>query len=125
MSHVEILLSNKYCMSHVEFNRWVGRNHREKINIHVEFEEDLHIEGFCHPDIKEEQTDSMYKLSAVVMHHGRGFGSGHYTSYVWNDEAGGYMYYGHEYLYTLIMVQSKEKVVMFHFLCITMFQYSS
>ncbi len=32
--------------------------------------------------------EEKYKLTAVVMHHGRGFGSGHYTAYVYNKEAG-------------------------------------
>lgn len=30
----------------------------------------------------------LYELSAVVMHHGKGFGSGHYTSYCYNTEGG-------------------------------------
>ena len=27
----------------------------------------------------------LYDLRAVVIHHGRGFASGHYTSYCWNE----------------------------------------
>ena len=29
-----------------------------------------------------------YQLSSVIMHHGTGFQSGHYTAYCWNTDAG-------------------------------------
>lgn len=29
-----------------------------------------------------------YQLSSVIVHHGTGFQSGHYTAYCWNHEAG-------------------------------------
>ena len=32
--------------------------------------------------------DFMYDLASVIVHHGNGFGCGHYTSYCWNNEAG-------------------------------------
>ncbi|CAH1787305.1 unnamed protein product [Owenia fusiformis] len=69
---------------HLKRFRWLGRNNREKINIHVNFEELLDMTPYCHPD---QPNDSyLYQLSSVIMHHGRGFGSGHYTAYVFNEE---------------------------------------
>jgi len=65
--------------------RWSGRNNRGKIPVHVEFGTQLDVEKYCCKDVKAESF--VYNLSAVVMHHGRGFGSGHYTSFCWNDEA--------------------------------------
>lgn len=58
--------------------------------MHVDFASELDVRSYCHPDLVEDNY--IYKLSAVVMHHGRGFGSGHYTAYCWNDEAGGFCY---------------------------------
>ena len=69
--------------------RWAGRNNRGKISVHVDFASELDVRGYCHPDLVADNY--IYKLSAVVMHHGRGFGSGHYTAYCWNDEAGACM----------------------------------
>ena len=69
-------------------DRWSGRNHREKINVHVTFDEELDMTPFISAD---DTTQSLYQLSAVVIHHGRGFSSGHYTAYCWNDEASKWM----------------------------------
>ncbi|XP_048241529.1 ubiquitin carboxyl-terminal hydrolase 44-like [Haliotis rufescens] len=68
---------------HLKRFRWSGRNHREKISTHVAFEEELNMTPYCTniPDICQ------YRLTSVVIHHGRGFGSGHYTSYCYNSEA--------------------------------------
>uniref|UniRef100_A0A674N5S4 Ubiquitin carboxyl-terminal hydrolase n=1 Tax=Takifugu rubripes TaxID=31033 RepID=A0A674N5S4_TAKRU len=69
---------------HLKRFRWSGRNHREKIGVHVSFDQLLDVEPYCSPHHKH----FLYDLSAVVMHHGKGFGSGHYTSYCYNTEGG-------------------------------------
>uniref|UniRef100_A0A8C4R3G2 Ubiquitin carboxyl-terminal hydrolase n=1 Tax=Eptatretus burgeri TaxID=7764 RepID=A0A8C4R3G2_EPTBU len=75
---------------HLKRFRWSGRNHREKIGVHVVFDTQLNMRSYCTRAGKRHlPTDSfVYDLSAVVQHHGRGFGSGHYTSYVYNTEGG-------------------------------------
>lgn len=88
---------------HLKRFRWSGRNHREKIGVHVSFDQLLNMEPYCSldPSPKVVPCSSngspnspssprpkqfIYELSAVVMHHGKGFGSGHYTSYCYNTE---------------------------------------
>ncbi|KAG5835573.1 hypothetical protein ANANG_G00245440 [Anguilla anguilla] len=75
---------------HLKRFRWSGRNHREKIGVHVAFDQVLHIEPYCCADSLSslQREGSTYDLSAVVMHHGKGFGSGHYTAYCYNTEGG-------------------------------------
>lgn len=90
---------------HLKRFRWSGRNHREKIGVHVSFDQLLNMEPYCcrEPSPKVVTCSSpsspssagsprpkhfLYDLSAVVMHHGKGFGSGHYTSYCYNTEGG-------------------------------------
>uniref|UniRef100_A0A3P8TYA9 Ubiquitin carboxyl-terminal hydrolase n=1 Tax=Amphiprion percula TaxID=161767 RepID=A0A3P8TYA9_AMPPE len=76
---------------HLKRFRWSGRNHREKIGVHVSFDQLLNMEPYC---CREPSPGSprpkhfLYELSAVVMHHGKGFGSGHYTAYCYNTEGG-------------------------------------
>ncbi|XP_078532025.1 ubiquitin carboxyl-terminal hydrolase 44 isoform X2 [Lissotriton helveticus] len=75
---------------HLKRFRWSGRNHREKIGVHVSFDQMLNMEPYC----CRESTNTLipecfiYDLSAVVMHHGKGFGSGHYTAFCYNPEGG-------------------------------------
>ncbi|KAE8281308.1 Ubiquitin carboxyl-terminal hydrolase 44 [Larimichthys crocea] len=90
---------------HLKRFRWSGRNHREKIGVHVTFDQLLNMEPYCcrEPSPRGVSCSSpsspssagsprpkhfLYDLSAVVMHHGKGFGSGHYTSYCYNTEGG-------------------------------------
>ncbi|CDQ82094.1 unnamed protein product [Oncorhynchus mykiss] len=85
---------------HLKRFRWSGRNHREKIGVHVSFDQLLNMEPYCcrDPSPKGSPCSSptpagspspkhfLYELSSVVMHHGKGFGSGHYTAYCYNKE---------------------------------------
>ncbi|XP_077628413.1 ubiquitin carboxyl-terminal hydrolase 44 isoform X2 [Crocuta crocuta] len=73
---------------HLKRFRWSGRNNREKIGVHVGFEEILNMEPYCcRESLKSLRPECfIYDLSAVVMHHGKGFGSGHYTAYCYNSE---------------------------------------
>ncbi|KAM9845569.1 ubiquitin carboxyl-terminal hydrolase 44 isoform 2-T2 [Aulostomus maculatus] len=90
---------------HLKRFRWSGRNHREKIGVHVSFDQLLNMEPYCcrEPSPKGIPCSTpnspssagsprpkhfLYELSAVVMHHGKGFGSGHYTAYCYNTEGG-------------------------------------
>ncbi|XP_056130741.1 ubiquitin carboxyl-terminal hydrolase 49 [Lampris incognitus] len=75
---------------HLKRFRWSGRNHREKIGVHVAFDQVLNIKPYCCTGSGHSvhRGGYMYDLSAVVMHHGKGFGSGHYTAYCYNTEGG-------------------------------------
>ncbi|KAF3705298.1 Ubiquitin carboxyl-terminal hydrolase 44 [Channa argus] len=88
---------------HLKRFRWSGRHHREKIGVHVSFDQLLNMEPYCcrepspkgvpcsspsSPSSAPRPKHFLYELSAVVMHHGKGFGSGHYTAYCYNTEGG-------------------------------------
>ncbi|KAM5287899.1 ubiquitin carboxyl-terminal hydrolase 44 [Ctenodactylus gundi] len=75
---------------HLKRFRWSEHNNREKIGVHVGFEEILNMEPYCcRETLKSLRSECfIYDLSAVVMHHGKGFGSGHYTAYCYNSEGG-------------------------------------
>ncbi|XP_042323968.1 ubiquitin carboxyl-terminal hydrolase 44 isoform X1 [Sceloporus undulatus] len=75
---------------HLKRFRWSGRNHREKIGVHVSFDQILNMEPYCcRESLKSLGPECfIYDLSAVVMHHGKGFGSGHYTAYCYNSDGG-------------------------------------
>ncbi|XP_072257378.1 ubiquitin carboxyl-terminal hydrolase 44 isoform X3 [Pyxicephalus adspersus] len=75
---------------HLKRFRWSGRNHREKIGVHVQFDQLLNMKPYCcrESTIALKADNFLYDLSAVVMHHGKGFGSGHYTAFCYNPEGG-------------------------------------
>ncbi|XP_063303157.1 ubiquitin carboxyl-terminal hydrolase 44 isoform X1 [Pelobates fuscus] len=87
---------------HLKRFRWSGRNHREKIGVHVQFDQMLNMEPYC----CRESTSALraecfiYDLSAVVMHHGKGFGSGHYTAFCYNPEGGFWVHCNDSKLHT-------------------------
>ncbi|KAM9311672.1 ubiquitin carboxyl-terminal hydrolase 44 [Gastrophryne carolinensis] len=87
---------------HLKRFRWSGRNHREKIGVHVRFDQMLNMKPYC----CRESTASLkadhfiYDLSAVVMHHGKGFGSGHYTAFCFNPEGGFWVHCNDSKLHT-------------------------
>ncbi|XP_069133795.1 ubiquitin carboxyl-terminal hydrolase 44-like [Argopecten irradians] len=70
---------------HLKRFRWSGRFHREKILTHAAFDELLDMKPFC--DTSQGGTEEyQYRLQGVVIHHGKGFGCGHYTSCCWSVE---------------------------------------
>ncbi|KAL5006311.1 hypothetical protein ScPMuIL_015117 [Solemya velum] len=71
---------------HLKRFRWSGRLHREKICTHVAFNDVLDMKPFCNHSAESNECYN-YKLLGVVIHHGRGIASGHYTAYTWNSEA--------------------------------------
>ncbi|GAA29115.2 ubiquitin carboxyl-terminal hydrolase 44/49, partial [Clonorchis sinensis] len=80
---------------HVKRFRWIGRQ-REKVGCHVSFPLILDLSDFMLNDADRLECPSpakpnpprqhLYHLTGVIVHHGRGFQSGHYTAYCLNDE---------------------------------------
>lgn len=87
---------------HLKRFRWSGRNHREKIGVHVQFDQMLNMEPYCcRESTASLKLDSfIYDLSAVVMHHGKGFSSGHYTAYCYNPDGGFWVHCNDSKLHT-------------------------
>ncbi|MEQ2167857.1 Ubiquitin carboxyl-terminal hydrolase 44 [Goodea atripinnis] len=108
--------------------RWSGRNHREKIGVHVSFDQLLNMEPYCCRESSPKGVPCsnpsspsaagsprpkhfLYELSAVVMHHGKGFGSGHYTAYCYNTEGVDEVCRAQAYIlfYTQRVTQDKDR----------------
>lgn len=69
----------------------------------MDFPETLNLTQYCAPpkvgvvslshdivgvdSLLDEPESKLYHLSSVIIHHGVGFQSGHYTAYCWNSEA--------------------------------------
>ena len=60
-----------------EFGKGTTKN-----RTYVEVPEKLVIKPFCSPDRLDPNRGDHYELQGVVIHHGRGSDSGHYTCYV-------------------------------------------
>ncbi|XP_077323131.1 ubiquitin carboxyl-terminal hydrolase 44-like [Lithobates pipiens] len=87
---------------HLKRFRWSGRNHREKIGVHVQFDQMLNMKPYCCRESTAalKSDHFIYDLSAVVMHHGKGFGSGHYTAFCYNPEGGFWVHCNDSKLHT-------------------------
>ncbi|XP_040200046.1 ubiquitin carboxyl-terminal hydrolase 44 isoform X2 [Rana temporaria] len=87
---------------HLKRFRWSGRNHREKIGVHVQFDQMLNMKPYCciESTAALKSDHFIYDLSAVVMHHGKGFGSGHYTAFCYNPEGGFWVHCNDSKLHT-------------------------
>jgi ubiquitin C-terminal hydrolase len=81
---------------HLKRFRWQGIK-REKIASHVDFPLQLDMERFCEANtardtydaagVKQTSSDPdayLYDLLGVIVHHGKGINSGHYTAYCHN-----------------------------------------
>lgn len=80
---ITVLESPKCLFIHLKRARYSHINGQEKINCHVDFPEKLQLGPYMTHTDKENNPE--YLLRAVVVHHGKYFSSGHYTTYCWND----------------------------------------
>ena len=101
-------IHSTYIRNYVFLTRWVNYTKTQKINAHVNFDFELNLSDFCVTATPttpgnvtaipstlgnsvtdgDNNQENMYDLVSVIMHHGTGFGSGHYSSYCWNNIAG-------------------------------------
>ncbi|PAA83618.1 hypothetical protein BOX15_Mlig008068g1, partial [Macrostomum lignano] len=79
---------------HLKRFRWIGRA-REKICARVCFTSQLDVSCLL-PDGESAGEagggSNIYHLTGVVVHHGRGFQSGHYTSFCFNKATGSWLH---------------------------------
>ncbi|XP_046858859.1 ubiquitin carboxyl-terminal hydrolase 3-like [Xenia sp. Carnegie-2017] len=76
-------LPNVLCL-HLKRFKFVSF-HRSKIDTTVEFPlQDLDMNDYVIPSVKGHGSCT-YNLAAVIVHHGSGVNSGHYTSIAWHD----------------------------------------
>jgi ubiquitin carboxyl-terminal hydrolase 44/49 len=77
---------------HLKRFRW-HETDRAKISTHVSFPTTLDITPFCSPQNDTNKSSHLhYDLTSVIMHHGKGFASGHYTAYCYNTEASSWVH---------------------------------
>jgi len=84
-------LPNVLCL-HVKRFRWTAYA-RTKLDNHIEFPlNGLDMSGYLLKNLSGTRfsnggTTSLYDLAAVIVHHGTGAGSGHYTAFATNNQA--------------------------------------
>ncbi|KXJ21295.1 ubiquitin carboxyl-terminal hydrolase 48 [Exaiptasia diaphana] len=67
------------------FDRKTG--YKKKLNSHVQFPDVLSLDGFLRNDAKQDTSDAVYDLTAVLMHQGTSAYSGHYVAHIRDTEA--------------------------------------
>ena len=67
---------------------------RSKIDIYVEFPlKGLDISPYVNRSLTQAKENCLYDLAAVVVHHGSGVGSGHYTTYACSSISGSWYHF--------------------------------
>lgn len=80
---ITVLESPKCLFVHLKRAKYSQQNGQEKITCHVDFPLTLKLGPYMTHADKENNPE--YLLRAVVVHHGKYFSSGHYTTFCWID----------------------------------------
>jgi len=80
---ITVLESPKCLFVHLKRAKYSQQVGQEKITCHVDFPQSLNLGPYMTHADKENNPE--YLLRAVVVHHGKHFASGHYTTFCWID----------------------------------------